>query len=92
MDASTGNELRVESIESNSYFGFVYAPYMTYKGYHSGETNTVRFCGGMVVSDYIFNDNSWYLNCYPDYMPSELGASGSLPHDAKAWKIIVGRN
>ncbi len=91
-DPSTGSELRVESIESNSYFGFVYAPYMTYKGYHSGETNTVRFCGGMVVSDYIFNDNSWYLNCYPDYMPSELGATGSLPHDSKAWKIIVGRN
>ena len=91
-DPSTGSELRVESIESNSYFGFVYAPYMTYKGYHSGETNTVRFCGGMVVSDYIFNDNSWYLNCYPDYMPSELGATGSLPHASKAWKIIVGRN
>lgn len=80
------------SIGSSSFFGFVYAPYMTYKGYHDGETNTVRFCGGMVVSDYIFNDNSWYLNCYPDFMPTELGASGSLPHDAKAWKIIVGRN
>lgn len=89
---TSGDEVTCLPIESNSYFGFVYAPYMTYKGYHSGETNTVRFCGGMVVSDYIFNDNSWYLNCYPDYMPGELGATGSLAHDAKRWKIIIGRN
>lgn len=89
---SSGKQKGCELIESSTFFGFVYAPYMTYGGYHESETNSLRFCGGMVVSDYIFNDNSWYLNCYPDYMPSELGASGSLPHDAKAWKIIVGRN
>lgn len=89
---TSGEELYREEIASSTYFGFVYAPYMTYGGFHESETNSLRFCGGMVVSDYIFNDNSWYVNCYPDYLPSELGASGALPHDAKAWKIIVGRN
>lgn len=92
MDPVTGAQKETIYIAANSYFGYVYAPYMTYKGYHDGEENPVRFCGGMVVSDYIFNDNSWYLNCYPDRLPSELGASGSLSHDEKAWKIIVGRN
>ena len=65
---------------------------MTFKGTHAAEENTVRFCGGMVVSDYIFGDNSWYMSCYPDLMPEQLGAKNNLPPPDKRWKVKVARN
>ena len=81
-----------ETVNACTFFGFIYAPYMTFKGTHAAEENTVRFCGGMVVSDYIFGDNSWYMSCYPDLMPEQLGAKNNLPPPDKRWKVKVARN
>ena len=79
-------------LTDNRFFGFIYAPYMTFKGKGSSGQG-VRFCGGMIVSDYILDDYYGYVNCYPDFMPSELGANqGALSGDSKAWKITVARN
>lgn len=80
------------TVKDNRFFGFIYAPYMTYKGMGSSGSGT-RFCGGMVVSDYILKDSYEYINCYPSYMPEQLGASsGKLAHADKGWKVVLGRN
>ena len=82
------------TIMQNKYFGFIYAPYMTYCGTgSSGGNDKLRFCGGMVVSDYILNDDYCYINCYPTHMPEELGADqGTLAHADKSWKVSIARN
>lgn len=86
---SDGDE---ESIKDNRFFGFIYAPYMTYRGMGTSGSGT-RFCGGMVVSDYVLKDSYEYINCYPTYMPEQLGATmGKLAHADKGWKVVLGRN
>lgn len=81
------------SFEKASLWGFVYAPYMTYKGMGNG-AGWVVFCGGMVVSDYILKNYDIYLGCYPDQMPqnrmNEQNASDMLePIVPKTWKVSL---
>ena len=56
------------AFDKSSLWGFVYAPYMTYKGMGDG-AGWVVFCGGMVVADYVIKNYDIYLACYPDVMP-----------------------
>lgn len=90
-DPTTG-EGATQAIPDSSFFGFIYAPYMTYNGISSAQNEVFRFCGGMVVSDYNFADDGWYLSCYPDLMPEQLGATKDLPSVDKQWKVEVARN
>ena len=85
------------AIMQNGYYGYIYAPYITYKGEGDSGTKCARFCGGLVVSDYIFNDGYPIIACYPDKMPEELAAIGggnyvgNLPgKTSKSWKIDIG--
>lgn len=77
----------------NGFFGYVYAPYLTFK---AGPSNSgggmVRFLGGLTVSDYIIDDSYSFLACYPDKMPEELMGSDSKPiygTASKSWKIAL---
>ncbi|MGN1119839.1 MAG: hypothetical protein ACI4Q4_05735 [Oscillospiraceae bacterium] len=80
------------SVKDNRFFGFIYAPYMTFEGYGQSGSG-VRFLGGMVVSDYILKDFYDYLTVYPDKMPWELGATaGTIRGASKDWKITVARH
>lgn len=79
----------------NAFFGYVYAPYLTFK---AGPSNTgggqVRLMGGLTVSDYIIDDAYSILACYPDKLPMELmddscfdSILGGITN--KSWKIVL---
>ncbi len=83
------------SIMQNGFYGFIYAPYMTFKAYGNGAGGGfVRFCGGMIVSDYIFKDSMSILTCLPEYLPTSLMSSRSRSDalselSSKSWKISL---
>lgn len=55
-----------ELIEQNTFFGFFYAPYMTYID-NSGKGRTgLKHTGGMIVSDYIMSGDNKYVFARPD--------------------------
>lgn len=81
-------------IGENSFYGYIYAPYMTYKDQMFGEQSgggLVRLCGGLTVSDYIISSSMTSIGCWPERMPADL--MGSECYDAleavsaKTWKI-----
>ena len=79
-------------IKQNSFFGYVYAPYMTFKAYgENSGGNLVRMMGGMTVSSYIIDDSMTMISCWPEKMPQDLMSSdgmSSLPSlGSKSWKI-----
>lgn len=79
---------------SNAHFwGFVYAPYMTYRG-KGNSAGWAVFCGGMIVSDYIVENFDVYLSCYPSQMPDQLmnweDQQEMLEgYDDKKWKVSL---
>lgn len=88
-----------ENIVNNEFFGFIYAPYMSYlaaKGAQAG--GLIKLCGGMTVGDYDIQAIHAYIGCYPDKMPTELAgmdgggvmAGNKLEGAAKSWKISIG--
>lgn len=82
------------NIIQNVFFGYIYAPYMTFR---AGPSNTgggmIRFMGGLTVSDYIIDDSYSILSCWPDKIPEELMSSESfknvLTGVSKSWKISL---
>lgn len=87
------------TISYNHFFGFIYAPYMTYLSSKSAAgAITVKLCGGMTVGDYTLQSDDTYIGCYPDHMPNELAgmagggsmAGGKLSGVTKNWKITLG--
>lgn len=84
------------NIGENSFFGYIYAPYMTYKdkmtGQQAGE-DFIRLCGGLTVSDYVISSSMISVGCWPEKMPAEL--MGDECYEAlneiapKTWKVGV---
>lgn len=79
----------------NSYFGFVYAPYMTFKAKGDGSGGgMVKMMGGLTVSDYIIEDSYSIISCWPDKFPEDLMHSDSFKNPLegnadKSWKISL---
>ncbi len=80
----------------NAFFGFVYAPYLTFKAGPGGSGGPwVRFCGGLTVSDYVIDDTYTMLACYPDRMPEDIDPEMANKNNIiggagnKAWKITL---
>ena len=84
--------------ENNSFYGYVYAPYMTFKAKTDAHSSRPinRFFGGLTVSDYVLDDGYAFTGCYPEVMPTDLMSKDSLesPIDGvpKNWKITFGSN
>ncbi len=86
-------------IGRNACFGFIYAPYMTYKAYNDGSVsgsggNQLRFCGGMIVSDYVLDDDYGTVNCMPEFLPTSLMSNECAKNilqsaSGKEWKISL---
>ncbi len=80
-------------IMQNKFFGFIYAPYMTFKAFGGATSGgAVRFCGGLIVSDYIISDYHALVMCYPTYLPSEMMDKNSIAlasNDNKDWKVTI---
>ncbi len=92
-DIRLGNNLSGGALHHNGLFGFIYAPYMTFKARgSSGGAN--KLCGGLIVSDFSFDDTRFVTNLYPDKMPWELMGDSSgeelLSLADKSWKIGLG--
>ena len=84
-----------ETIIQNAFFGFIYAPYMTFKGYGSNSGGGwIRFFGGATVSDFIFQDAMSFVTCWPEKIPEDLMSPTSLAQKLsgipKNWKISLG--
>ncbi len=83
----------------NSFFGYIYAPYMTFKATVNDPTGAsyVRMAGGMTVSDYIIDDSYTFMAIWPDKVPEELMGESSFKNplaglSSKSWKVsLVGR-
>lgn len=92
-DIRLGNNLSGGALHHNGLFGFIYAPYMTFKARgSSGGAN--KLCGGLIVSDFSFDDTRFVTNLYPDKMPWELMGDSSgeelVGLADKSWKIGLG--
>ncbi|MBD5384206.1 MAG: hypothetical protein HDR72_04310 [Ruminococcaceae bacterium] len=92
-DIRLGNNLDGQALHHNGLFGFIYAPYMTFKARgSSGGAN--KLCGGLIVSDFSFDDTRFVTNLYPDKMPWELMGESSgeelVGLADKSWKIGLG--
>ncbi len=81
-------------ISQNFFIGFIYAPYMTFKGISGsgGAGGFMKFSGGMIVSDYIIRQDMGYCSIYPEKLPTELMSANSAAQqlqgfDNKGWKI-----
>lgn len=85
-----------ETIMQNAFFGYIYAPYMTFKAYgDNAGGGYVRFFGGMTVSDYIIDDSMSFLSCWPEKLPTELMGDECFDNKldgvaTKGWKISLG--
>lgn len=86
-----------DDILQNSFFGYIYAPYMTFKASAYADAtggNMVRLFGGMTVSDYVIDDCMSMVGCWPDHMPNDL-MSDECKKDPmqglgnKSWKIDI---
>ena len=84
-----------EQIIMNAFFGYIYAPYMTFKGYGSNSGGGyIRFFGGATVSDFIFQDAMSMVTCWPEKLPEDLMSescrANKLTGTPKTWKISLG--
>lgn len=84
-----------ELVGQNTFFGYIYAPYMTFKGYGSNQGGgEIRFFGGATVSDFIFQDAMSFVTCWPEKLPEELMSescrANKLTGTPKNWKISLG--
>ncbi len=93
-DIRLASDVNGNRFVKQALFGFVYAPYMTYKGEGGNGAGWVIFCGGMIVSDYIISEFDVYLACYPELLPQDLMNAQNRqemldPIAPKTWKISL---
>ncbi len=79
------------AVTYNAMIGYVYAPYVTYyaAGGDQGQVS-IKYMGGMTVSDYNFFSESKFIMCKPDKNPMDLMGDDSFKHKItgnKDWKI-----
>ncbi|MCH5205521.1 MAG: hypothetical protein J1F09_01125 [Oscillospiraceae bacterium] len=84
-----------DALMQNGFFGYIYAPYMTFKGVDDGAGGgMVRLMGGLCVSDYIIDSSISMVACWPEKLPTDLMGedckkdqlAGIAP---KSWKISL---
>lgn len=93
-DIRIGYSLTGGPVMANGLYGFIYAPYMTFKAKGNSGGSSNKLCGGLIVSDFSFDDTYFVTNCYPDKMPWELMGESSgeelLALADRSWKIGLG--
>lgn len=89
-------KLNNSAVIQNAFFGYIYAPYMTFKSYgENAGGGFIRFCGGMTVSDYVIATNMAFLSCWPERLPTELMGQECFDNQlngiaSRGWKITLG--
>lgn len=86
-----------QEVKENSFYGYVYAPYVTVQIIGSAGKKSCRFVGGMVVADFIIDNIPPIAACYPDRMPDEITGIGGGQMQGnlggkttRSWKISLG--
>jgi len=85
-DIRFGTPIKGGEMLFNSFYGFIYAPYMSFKSI-GGEGKAFRFMGALVVSDYIIQSGLPISSCYPEKMPSDFTGGDELDGVPKNWKL-----
>lgn len=85
-----------QSIGQNMLFGYIYAPYMTFRAPFVGQWRSgqyIRIFGGMTVSDYSIDEPNEIIACWPEKLPTDLMGNDSKNNpldgfgDKDAWKL-----
>lgn len=84
-----------EPLGQNMLFGYIYAPYMTYRAPRIGDGagQYVRIIGGMTVSDYSLDEPNEVIACWPEKLPTDLMSDESKKNtldgfdNKDAWKL-----
>ena len=77
-----------ESVQNNVFFGYVYAPYMTFVAVGSG--GGLKNVGGLVVSDMAVNGAYKYIFAQPDRTTQQIvgdGFDALRPSGSRTWRI-----
>ncbi len=75
-------------VMDNKFFGYIYAPYMTYLAIGAGG-NGIKVCGGVIVSDYVLNGSEGYYFIKPSKNLREIAGGISLnPSGSREWRVI----
>lgn len=79
-------------IQNDLFFGYVYAPYMTYVDLDVSEGGGgVRMVGGLIVSDYVISGFYQYVYCRPDKSISEVVGGNwepLTPTGSRVWRTF----
>lgn len=85
--------LKYETGEKKSvrdkYFGYVYAPYMTYMDMSDSNGHGLKCCGGLIVSDYVMSGYYDYVFALPDVSLREIIGDDYLatPNANRTWRV-----
>ena len=74
----------------NVFFGYIYAPYMTYIDMVKG--GQLKYVGGLIVSDYIISGSAKYVFALPDQNINEISGEGIdidyfVPAGSREWRV-----
>lgn len=79
-----------KGVEENVYYGYVYAPYMTYMDKSAGAGGGLKSCGGLIVSDYIMAGYYEYVYAKPDQSIEEIVGDKFetlTPNASREWRV-----
>lgn len=71
-DMQFATDISGTTIQNDMFFGYVYAPYMTYFDVDTGGSGGVRMVGGLIVSDYVVSGYYDYVFCRPTKNINEI--------------------
>ncbi len=77
-------------VNENVYYGYVYAPYMTYMDKSDGNGGGLKSAGGIIVSDYIMAGYYEYVYAKPDQSIEEIVGKDFdpvTPNANRSWRI-----
>lgn len=72
------------------YYGYVYAPYMTYMDMTDAGSSGMKVCGGLIVSDYVMSGYHEYIFAYPDETLEDIIGDDFEPIESNAnrdWRV-----
>lgn len=79
-----------ESVDGSAFYGYVYAPYLTYMDKGGGSGQGVKCCGGLIVSDYIMSGYYEYVFAKPDVSIKEIvgeNFEALEPKGNRSWRV-----
>ena len=84
------------AVAYNTFIGFIYAPYMTYKANSTVDSGDfLMHMGGLVVSDYKFLSKNSFITCYPSLehpqgvLTEQSFTAALTPVSEKKYRIIL---